>query len=152
MFQLKKTRKVTIAAAVGVYGLAWLALGTALAGAQGEVDDLWSVSGIDNPESARSFLDHLKAVVQNNDRAAIAALVHFPLAVYDDGKVIKIYRSRNALLKNFDAVFTPKVLKSIRDAKLETLFVRDQGAMIGDSGEVWFAGWNGRVLIKTINP
>ncbi len=153
MSQRRKASKVTIAAAVGFGGLAiWLTFGSALAGAQGEVDDLWYMSGIDNPENARSFLEHLKAAVQNKDNAALAALVHYPLAMYDEGKVIKIYKSRNALLKNFDAVFTPKILKAIRDAKFETLFVRDQGAMIGDTGEIWFAGWNGRVLIKTINP
>ena len=152
MLQRRQTRKVTIAAAVGVGGLAiWLTFGSALAGAQSEVDNQFEMAGIDDPKDARSFLKHLKAAVQNEDHAALAALVHYPLAMYDNGKVIRIYRSRNALLKNFNAVFTPKVLKAIRDAKFETLFVRDQGAMIGD-GEIWFAGWNGQVLIKTVNP
>jgi hypothetical protein len=71
--------------------------------------------------------------------------------MYDNGKVIHIYRSRKALLKNFNVVFTPKVLKAIEDAQYEKLFVRDQGAMIGD-GEIWFVGRDGQVLIKTINP
>ncbi|MGH6848382.1 MAG: hypothetical protein ACREC0_13385 [Methylocella sp.] len=152
MLQRRKTSKVTIAAAVGVGGLGiWLTFGPALAGAQSEVDSQFAMAGINNPKDARSFLEHLKMAEQNEDHDALAALVHYPLAMYDNGKVIKIYRSRNALLKNFNAIFTPKVLKAIRDAKFETLFVRDQGAMIGD-GEIWFVGWNGQVLIKTINP
>jgi hypothetical protein len=143
MLQRRQTRKVTIAAAVGVGGLAiWLTFGSALAGAQSEVDNQFEMAGIDNPKDARNFLKYLKAAVQNEDYAALAALVHYPLTMYDNGKVIKIYRSRNALLKNF---------KAIRDAKFETLFARDQGAMIGD-GEIWFVGWDGQVLIKTINP
>jgi hypothetical protein len=147
----RKTSKVTIAAAVGGGLGIWLTFGPALAGAQSEVDNQFAMAGIDNPKDARSFLEHLKAAVQNKDHDALAALVHYPLAMYDNGKVVKIYRSRNALLKNFNTVFTPKVLKAVRDAKFKTLFVRDQGAMIGD-GEIWFVGWNGQVLIKTINP
>jgi hypothetical protein len=109
------------------------------------------MAGIDSPKDARNFHEHLKAAARNKDNDALAALVHYPLAMYDNGKVVHIYRSRKALLKNFSATFTPKVLKAIEDAKYETLFVRDQGAMIGD-GEIWFVGWDGQVLIKTINP
>ena len=152
MLQRRRTRKVTIPAAVGVGGLAiWLTLGLAPAGAQSEVDSQLYMAGIDSPKDARSFHEHLKAAARNKDNDALAALVHYPLAMYDNGKVIHIYRSRKALLKNFNAVFTPKVLKAIEDTQYETLFVRDQGAMIGD-GEIWFVGWNGQVLIKTINP
>jgi hypothetical protein len=93
--QRRRTRKATIAAAVGIGGLAiWLTLGLAPAGAQSEVDSQHYMAGIDSPKDARSFLEHLKAAARNKDNGALAALVRYPLAMYDNGKVIHIYRSR----------------------------------------------------------
>lgn len=144
--------KRRIAASAGIAGLAlWLAFGSPLAGAQTEGDNSFGMAGIDRPKDAQNFLDRLKAAAKNKDHEALAALVRYPLAMHDKGKVIRTYRNRDALLQNFDAVFTPSVLKAIEAAKFETLFVRDQGAMIGN-GEIWFDGRNGRVLVKAINP
>jgi hypothetical protein len=138
--------------AAGIVGSAlWLASGFFLAGAESEVASRLGMVGIGIPNDARSFLDRLKAAAKNKDHGALASLVRYPLAMHDNGKVIKIYRTRTALLATFDAVFTPRVLQAIEAAKFETLFVRDQGAMIGD-GEIWFDGRNGRVLVKAINP
>ena len=48
-------------------------------------------------------------------------------------------------------MFTPAVLAAIGKADYGSLFIRDQGAMIGD-GEVWFTGGAGGIKISAINP
>ena len=65
----------------------------------------------------------------------------------------------DSVSRDFDRIFTPRVRRAILAQKAGELFVRDQGAMIGD-GEVWFdqtcadssCSSLGPVRIKAINP
>ncbi|MBZ8134192.1 hypothetical protein [Afifella sp. IM 167] len=115
-----------------------------------EVDSRLDMAGIDKPEEARAFLARLKQAAAADDREALAGMVRYPLNVYGPGKP-KTYGNAKALLADFDKVFTPGVKTAISEATYGSLFIRDQGAMIGN-GEVWFDGADGKILIKTINP
>jgi len=115
-----------------------------------EVDSRLDMAGIERPEEARAFLRDLKQAAAADDRERLAGMVRYPLRVYGPGEP-HTYGTAAALLADFGKVFTPGVKSAIADATYGSLFIRDQGAMIGD-GEIWFEGNDGKILIKTINP
>lgn len=80
--------------------------------------------------------------VKAGDRATAAAQVRYPTAVTLDGKVRRLKGPKD-LLAVYDAVFTPKFVAAILDSTPRYMFVRDEGAMLGN-GWVWF-GADGKV-------
>ena len=78
-------------------------------------------------------------------------MVRYPFSLYETGKLVKTYDDAAALQADFAKVFTPAVLAAIEKATYGSLFIRDQGAMIGD-GEVWFTGGPDGVKVSAINP
>lgn len=109
------------------------------------------MAGIEDTQDARDFLARLKSAASSGDRQNLAAMIRYPLTIYADGQEGATYRDAAELLEDFAIVFTPAVMSAIEGAEYQALFVNDQGAMIGD-GEIWFDGWDGRVLIKSVNP
>lgn len=83
------------------------------------------------------FLRRLQAKIRANDRGAVARLVALPLRVNGPGKP-RTYRDRGSIERDFDRIFTPRVRQAILAQRPADIFVRDQGAMIGN-GEVWFS-------------
>jgi|GEM_PF-1407075 len=108
------------------------------------------LAGIDSADDARRFLSQLQTACAAKNRAAVAALVRYPFKTYNAGKVRKTYKNQAALLADYDQLFTPAVLKAIAEQTYDDLFVRDQGAMIGD-GEIWFDQRDGAIKIIAIN-
>ncbi|MDQ0324329.1 hypothetical protein J2R99_000178 [Rhodopseudomonas julia] len=114
------------------------------------VDERLDMAGIDTPAEARDFLSHLQEATRSKDREALAAMMRYPLNVYGpDGA--RTYADRDAFQAAFDDIFTDGVQTAIEDASYGALFIRDQGAMIGN-GEVWFDKSDDEILVKTINP
>lgn len=75
------------------------------------------------------FLSGLQASVRENDQRAIAGLIAFPLRVTRDGQT-RVYRSSNAVLRDFDEIFTPRVraaILSLREGSLQS-----QGKLAGN--------------------
>lgn len=104
--------------------------------AAGEMDEP-SAAKVISPEQANArFLAKLQAAVRSNNRGAILRLVGLPLRVNFAGGG-RVYRDRKWIERDFDQIFTAKVRNAILAQRPDRLFVRDQGAMIGD-GEVWF--------------
>ncbi len=104
------------------------------------------------------FLSRLQEAVRSGSRRSVSGLIAFPLRVNTkDGP--KIYRDRKLVEEDFDRIFTPSVKQAILNQRSDQLFVRDQGAMVGD-GEVWFdqtcrnaqCSPPGPVRIKAVNP
>ena len=131
-------------------GPAWAACGDPDGPCDG-VDERLDMASIDSPKEARTFLSDLKKAAEADDKAELAAMVRYPLTIYDNGKAVKTYDDAAALEADFGKVFTPAVLSAIEKAEYGSLFIRDQGAMIGD-GEVWFTGGPDGVRISAINP
>ena len=106
----------------------------------------------------RSFLSRLQEAVRSNDPDAVIALIGFPLRVNAAGGG-RLYRDAQSVERNFDRIFTSKVRSAILRQRADRLFVRDQGAMIGN-GEVWFdhrcpnatCSPPGPVRITSVNP
>ena len=82
------------------------------------------------------FLSRLQAAFRANDRRSIIAMIGFPLRVNFSGGA-RQYRDASSVQGDFDRIFTPKVRRAVLDQRADRLFVRDQGAMVGD-GELWF--------------
>jgi hypothetical protein len=88
----------------------------------------------------------------------VIAMIDFPLRVNGPSGP-RFYRDARSVERDFDRIFTPKVRRAILAQRADKLFVRDQGAMIGD-GEVWFdttcpktsCSPAGPVRIRAINP
>lgn len=99
-----------------------------------------SAKSVASPQRATAayepFLASLQNAVREDDRPAIVRLIAFPLRVNQGGRT-RIYRSAEAVERDFDQIFTSRVKRAILNQRADQLFVRDQGAMIGD-GEVWF--------------
>ena len=83
-----------------------------------------------------AFLTRLQSAIRANDRRSVIRLIDFPLRVYSSGGT-RLYPDARSVQREFDAIFTPRVREAILRQQSDQLFVRDQGAMIGD-GEVWF--------------
>lgn len=115
------------------------------------VDTRLHMAGIADSQDARDFLARLKSAAQAGDRQILASMIRYPLTIHADGQEAATYRDAAKLLRNFTSVFTPAVISAIKRAEYQSLFVNDQGAMIGD-GEIWFSGANGAILIKAVNP
>jgi len=110
------------------------------------------------PSPYAAFVPRLQAAVRANDRRAVISLIAFPLRVNGVAGA-EIYKDRRSVERDFARIFTPKVRRAILDQAPNSLFVRDQGAMIG-SGEVWIAQTcpnracspAGAVRIIAVNP
>jgi hypothetical protein len=110
-----------------------------------------------DPEAVAQYLKDLKAIVARGDRAAACALVRYPITI-GAPKATKTIANAPSCEKNYERIFTPRVIDAIGKQQFADLFVNYQGVMIG-RGEVWFGGicdndeCTGRVdiKIKTIN-
>ena len=106
----------------------------------------------------QQFLPKLRAAFERNDRRAIIKLVGLPLRVnFKSGS--QVYQDHRSVERDFDRIFTAKVRQAVLGQKPDSLFVRDQGAMVGD-GELWFRETcpnsactpAGSVRIVAVNP
>ena len=104
-----------------------------------------------DPIEVRAFVESLRRAARADDRDALAEAVHYPLTLHDRGTPQRTFASAAEVLADFDSVFDEGVLRALEGASFDALFVRDQGAMIGD-GEVWLFQYAGGVRIKALNP
>lgn len=89
------------------------------------------------PEQVARFARSLQSALERHDAAGVAALVAFPLRVGSEGGQARRV-GRAELLRSFDVVFTPTVVKAVLAQDPTALFQNDQGVMFGN-GEVWAA-------------
>lgn len=108
--------------------------------------------------SYAAFMTSLQAAVRANDRGAVIKMIQFPLRVNSNGTSI-LYRDARSVRRDYERIFTSQVRQAILDQRVDTLFSRDQGAMVGN-GQVWFDHTCsnaqcfplGPVRIKAVNP
>lgn len=86
-------------------------------------------------EATLSQLQHAAAI---HDSKSVAAMVSYPIRVAPHGKALVI-RTPGDFIARYNFIMTPEIVVAIRKQRYEELFVRDQGAMIGE-GQVWFVG------------
>jgi hypothetical protein len=89
-------------------------------------------------EPFRAFFDRLQQAVAAGDKNAVADMISYPIAVHRAGKETTL-RSKRDFIARYQSIFTPQLVDIVARQKYAMLFVRDQGAMIGN-GEIWFSG------------
>ena len=109
----------------------------------GRIDNRYGAIGATSNQAVHAPAEHFWRALKAGDRKAVAAEIRYPIKVTLNGK-IKTLRNATELLAVYDAVFTPDYRKAIAAAIPRNMFVRDQGAMLGN-GQVWF-GANGKVI------
>jgi len=110
--------------------------GSAFSATEQEVDQRLDVL-FGSHQDYHDFFDNLQRAVASQNQVKVAAMVSYPLKVGLRGKE-KTFRNQDALQKSYDAVFTPALSQVIVNQKYENLFARDQGVVVGDSGQLWF--------------
>ena len=113
-------------------------------------DNPYAAAGISDPAHVTQFIARLQSAVAVGDRAAVVAMLDYPLRVYAPGRRLTTYYAAAALKANYAQVFTPEVVAAIATATPDNLFVRDQGVMVGN-GEVWMREVHGAMRIIAIN-
>lgn len=81
-----------------------------------------------------------KTAVVAGDRAAVVEEVRFPLNISGGKKIT----GPGEFQRNYEKIITPAVVKAVSAQEFGTVFVNQQGVMIGD-GQVWL---NGQCLDK----
>jgi hypothetical protein len=106
--------------------------------------------GFRDPAEVKRLLGALREAARRGDKFALVNAIHFPFTTYDRGSPVREYAGPADALADYDAIFTGRVLDALREPRYESLFVRDQGAMVGD-GEIWLFQYDDGVRIKAIN-
>lgn len=76
-----------------------------------------------------------KTAVVGGDRAAVVEEVRFPLNISGGRKIT----GPGEFQRNYEKIITPAVVKAVSAQDFGTVFVNQQGVMIGD-GQVWLTG------------
>ncbi|MEO6103507.1 MAG: hypothetical protein ABIP44_07705 [Pseudoxanthomonas sp.] len=79
-----------------------------------------------------------QAGVAAGDKAAVAALVAYPITIDRDGGKTTI-RDAAAFIREYDRIITPAIARTIKAQKYSALMVNGKGVMFGD-GETWING------------
>jgi hypothetical protein len=128
-----------------------VAMPTGLHGAgPGEPSDRFYLAGMDDAKEAARFLSALQNATETADRRQLLEMIRFPFTIWNSGKRKRVYSNKAELESELYRVMTPKVIKAVRKATFDSLFVNSQGVMIGD-GEVWFSKREDGVRIIAIN-
>lgn len=94
-------------------------------------------AGIQDDQSLEAKVRSFRDAVLEGNKDAVASMVVFPITTEVSGKRREL-GSKAELLKHYDHVFTRKYINAIKEAAPHNMFVRYDGVMLGDSGEVWF--------------
>jgi hypothetical protein len=101
-------------------------------------------------ENVDAFLTRLQKAVANDDRAAVAKLVAYPLRAWHGQATVSV-RNRQEFLAQYPKIFTASLKQTIAAAKVEQAFANWQGVMF-DSGRFWIRPDDaGTLEIVTIN-
>ncbi|MEV5029865.1 hypothetical protein [Paenibacillus sp. LPE1-1-1.1] len=98
-------------------------------------DNPFAAAGIDDPAAFIKMFEIAKAAVAANEKDAVAELILLPLQV--NGEIPYAVKSKEEFIEKYDQIITPSVKEALEAQKVDDLFVRDQGVMVGD-GELWF--------------
>ncbi len=108
------------------------------------------ITGIESKSEFLKFFSDLKEAARTPDKTKFGRLVIFPLRVNFNPKSRKV-KSNEELIKDFDRIFTTKVIAAIKAQEVKNIFCRDQGVMIG-VGDVWIQQDGKQIGISTVNP
>ncbi|OBZ10135.1 hypothetical protein [Bacillus sp. FJAT-26390] len=105
------------------------------ANAMAEEDNPYAAAGINDPKAFEKMFELAKAAVAADERSAVAELILLPLQV--NGETPVQIKSKAEFIEKYDQIITKSVKDALAAQKVDNLFVRDQGVMVG-SGQLWF--------------
>jgi hypothetical protein len=112
-------------------------------GTAGSLKSRYGAIGVRDQEALHRNAQAFWRAVQRDDRVTAARLIRYPIRV-DTTAGLRRYTAAEQLLADYERIFTPGFRQAIAQGLPRNMFVRDQGAMLGD-GQVWF-GADGRVM------
>lgn len=86
----------------------------------------------------QAVIEAYQQAVIDGDKAAVAALVAYPLKVDFRGSKVMI-RDPAAFVRDYDKIITPGIAPAIKRQKYSELMVNSRGVMFGN-GETWING------------
>jgi hypothetical protein len=89
----------------------------------------------DCPEAV-VFFRHFRQAIKEDNRAAVADMIRYPLRTNLNGKAVFV-RSSKKLLEEYENIFTPQVQQKIIQASDDTVWGNYKGYMVAD-GVVWW--------------
>ena len=105
-------------------------------------EDVTAASDAEFEGRVRAFV----TAVRRGDGASAATFVSYPMTVNrPDSRSPLAIRTKAELVKRWDVVFTPALLKGMDAATPRDLFVRDGLAMLGE-GQIWFDARGAKVV------
>ena len=94
------------------------------------------ISSAEIADPFATFLSRLQGSLGGRDRRAVLQMVDLPLLVHHDD-VWKTFRTRKDVERNYDHIFTPRVISSVSGTDADQLQSRDGGRLKGN-GRIWF--------------
>jgi len=110
---------------------------------------LVSVAGFDNVKQFTGFYANLRRAVAKGNKEAVAQRISYPLVINSSTKKRSILNA-SQFVTEYNTIMTAKVKKALANQRMDELFIRDMGVMIGD-GELWIAPVNNKPGIYAIN-
>lgn len=110
---------------------------------------LINVAGFDNVKQFTGFYANLRRAVAQNNKEAVAQRISYPLSIYSNSKKRSILNKKQ-FIAEYDKIMTTEVKKALANQRLDDLFIRDQGVMVGN-GEIWMAILDNKLGVYTIN-
>lgn len=110
---------------------------------------LVNVAGFDNVKQFTGFYANLRRAVAKGNKEAVAKRISYPLVINSSNKKRSIL-NQSQFITEYNTIMTTKVKKALANQRLDELFIRDMGVMIGD-GELWIAPVNNKPGIYAIN-
>lgn len=86
----------------------------------------------------QAVIEAYQKAVTDGDKAAVAALVNYPLAATINGKQTSIPDAM-AFVGHYDQIITPAIANAVKAQQYSLLAVSGKGVMFG-SGETWING------------
>ena len=94
-----------------------------------------AIAAEDEPYSAR--IDTVMAALGGGEREIIAASIRYPMRFWKEGEEIFVIGNPVDLLINYDTIFTPENIETLRALDTGAYARFTQGIMLG-TGEIWF--------------
>jgi hypothetical protein len=105
---------------------------TGTAGAAGPTQEECDEGGFDSPAKLISLITNLQKAVKDGDQAAVAALVDYPIMVFQ-GKSEREIANEAEFIKDYDSIMTQPVRDAVLSFKMKDYLINRQGLSMSDS-------------------
>lgn len=111
--------------------------------AAGAADDAKTVddaidSNLGDHQRYHAVINAFQKAVADNDAAAVAALVQYPIVVSIQGKKVTL-KNEKQFVAQYNQLMTPNIRNAIVGTRYQDLFVNYKGVMFG-RGQAWING------------